>query len=267
MLKKNAVRAALALILFVSFALDYGFGITTVPVTVVCPVCKTKNTFYDYASWGNYIYQWPSKYQYVFWPRTYGTSLYYCKHCHLALFMWDFKDIPSDKTGELQKLLDKLKVENKECKEYTDVPMTQRLTLAERAYELLRPEKDKSKDADFWSDFYRTEGYHFSREGHDDMAKAARQKALDLTQVLLADRANADRRKELLFASAAMHHFLADDERALAELKEATANTYKNSKNSENGRGMDEYLSALIKDYIKAIVDHNVPEDKRSGQD
>ena len=41
-------------------------AITSFDKEFVCPICKTKNVFRVYASWGSYVYQWPSKFQLVF---------------------------------------------------------------------------------------------------------------------------------------------------------------------------------------------------------
>src|SRR5215475_11656326 len=72
-------------------------AITTIEVKVVCPVCRTENEFLEYASWGSYVYHYPSKFQLVFWPYTWSATVYSCKKCHLSVFMWDFREFPKDK--------------------------------------------------------------------------------------------------------------------------------------------------------------------------
>src|SRR4029079_18355127 len=69
---------------------------TWVDADVKCPICGTTNQFRQVASYGNYIYSWPSKYQLVFWPQTDGQSLYSCKKCGLSLFMWDFEALTKE---------------------------------------------------------------------------------------------------------------------------------------------------------------------------
>jgi len=78
-------------------------AITIVDVKVKCPVCGAVNDFHAYASWGSYVYSWPSKFQMVFWPHTYSSSLYICRECHYAAWMWDFKNLKPENVAKVQK--------------------------------------------------------------------------------------------------------------------------------------------------------------------
>lgn len=243
----------LALALVLTAALPV-LAITTVAVKVICPVCGTENDFFDYASWGSYIYQYPSKFQLVFWPHTWSTSIYSCKKCHLSLFMWDFKEFPKDKIDSPKKLLESVKLSG-EYKTYTDIPVSEKLQIAEKIYQGL------NCDDDFWSHFYRVLGYHFAQEKKLEQAKEARLHALQITQRMLADSANEGRKKELLFLAASMHHFTGDDGGALQELKTASALKFHDAKGDDTrSKNYDEYLSALIKEFIPAIEQNKVPE-------
>ena len=42
------------------------------------------------ASWGTYIYEWPSKYDFVFWPVTDEKAIWYCEESGFAAFVDDF---------------------------------------------------------------------------------------------------------------------------------------------------------------------------------
>jgi uncharacterized protein (DUF2225 family) len=229
-------------------------AITTVRVKVRCPVCGTENDFFEYASWGSYIYQYPSKFQLVFWPHTWSASVYSCKKCHLSLFMWDFKDFPKDKIESAKKLLEGVPLRG-DYQNYTDIPVSEKLLVAEKVYQLM------NRDDDFWSHFYRVLGYHFAEEKKPEQAKQARLHALEITQRMLADSASAGRRKELLFLAASMHHFTGDDTTARQELKTAAALTYRDPQgDEERSKNYDAYLSALIKEFIPAIEQNKVPE-------
>jgi uncharacterized protein (DUF2225 family) len=225
-------------------------AITTVRVKIVCPICGTENDFLDYASSGSYIYQYPSKFQLVFWPYTWSASVYSCKKCHLSVFMWDFKEFPKDKIESTKKLVESVKLSGA-YKTYTDIPVSEKLQIAEKVYQGL------SRGDDFWSHFYRVLGYHFAQEKKPEQAKKARLHALQITQHMLADSANEGRKKELLFLAASMHHFTGDDSTALKELKAAGALEFHDAKGDEN---YDAYLSALIKEFIPAIEQNRVPE-------
>lgn len=47
-------------------------------------------------SWGGYIYQYPSKYDLVFWPFTYPKGLWVCEDTGYVSFLTDFKDVSDD---------------------------------------------------------------------------------------------------------------------------------------------------------------------------
>ena len=252
---KHRIQKLLAALVFCLILAVSTIAITTFEVTVVCPVCKTSNQFYDYASWGNYVYQWPSKFQMVFWPQTDKVSLYTCKKCHLTLFMWDFKNPAKEKIPDLRSALAGVTLPEPK-KTYTDVSMSDRLPVAEKLYKAL------GENQEFWALFYRVEGYHFDLEKHSDLAKEARKRALEITTSMLADAQNAPRKKELLLTSAAMHHFLDDDARALQELDDASKLTWLDEKlGADKSKGFDGYLTTLITEYTNAIHAGKVPKD------
>jgi len=230
-------------------------AITRVQVKVVCPICLTENEFFDYASWGSYVYQYPSKFQLVFWPHTWSATVYSCKKCHLSLFMWDFKDFPKDKVESTRKLLKGTKLSG-EYKSYTDIPVSEKLQIAEQVY------KGMNRDDNFWSQFYRVLGYHLVHEKKPEQAKEARLHALEITKRMLGDPVNEGHKKELLFIAASMNHFTGDDANALQQLKAASALKYHDEKvDEEHSKNYDEYLSRLITEFIAAIEQGKVPED------
>jgi hypothetical protein len=249
----RAVRRLLLFLLVLIFARQV-LAITSFPQDIECPVCKTKNSFQVYASWGSYIYQWPSKFQLVFWPFTYSESLYSCKKCHLTAFLDDFTKLPREKVEAAQAALRDVRLK-KEYEKYTDIPMSERLPIAEKVYHVL------DKDDEFWCHFYRVEGYHFDRESKAPEAAAARGKALELAQKIAADPKNAGRLKELLYVSASMKHFLGRDAEALADLDSAAKLTFSDTSwKEENAKGYDNYLSGLIKECAAGIKNGNLPK-------
>lgn len=93
---------AIALIFSVAHS---AFATTWAPVEVVCPVCKHKNTFMGIMSFGNYIYHWPSKFQYIYWPLTDTNVLYSCSNCHYTALMFDFNDPKPEKLAQIKQML------------------------------------------------------------------------------------------------------------------------------------------------------------------
>lgn len=225
------------------------------PIEMECPVCHTKNTFNTWGSYGSYIYEWPSKFQNIYWPATDGNSLYTCKHCYLTLFMQDFTNLPASKIEDVRHVLQNVTIDEKH-QAYTDISMSKRLEIAEKIYSVL------DKDDNFWSWFYRVQGYHSAREKHPAQADAARAKALDCTRKLLNDPANAGKRKELLFTSGAMHHFLGDDASAKHNFGDALKTSFEDTKlTKEENANVNHNLDQLLKEYVDRLEKKSVPKD------
>jgi len=250
-----AVLALATLLLFASA--PRAAATTWFPKEFECPVCKTKNTFLVIGSYGSYIYQWPSKYQFIFWPRIDDPVVYTCKKCHLSTFMWDFEGTPKEKHAEIQKQLAGFKLdyapERKESDfykgvDYVRIPMTQRLLAAEAVYKIL------GRDDEFWCEFYRTLGYHYEGEKNQAKADEARRAALDLAVKMLGDKARAGQRKELLLITGAMRHFLRDDAGALKDFREALALDFANKTwEATQVKNYDAYLTDLLKNYVEKL--------------
>lgn len=227
---------------------------TWVPQDFVCPICKTKNTFQVWASYGSYIYSWPSKYQWVFWPWTDSPSVYLCKQCHLATFLGEFDTLPAEKLPIIKKELERIPFERK-FKDYMEIPMTDRLDIAAKVYASL-PDRDDV----FWNHFYRIQGYHYGQSDQPEKAKAARAKALALTQKMMADSPPKIPLKELLYISGAMKHFMNDDKGAVEDFNKALTTKFvdptikpEEQKNGEDG------MNLRLKDYIEQVKSDKPP--------
>jgi hypothetical protein len=228
---------------------------TWFPQEFTCPVCKTKNTFLVVGSYGSYIYQWPSKFELIFWPLTDSPTVYTCKKCHVSTLMWDFEGLPKEKHEELRKRLESFKLDYsgerseyyKEA-EYLRIPSTQRLLAAEQTYQVL------GRDDEFWCEFYRALGHHYEGEKKQTQADEARRKALSIAERMLADKARAGEHKELLFITGAMRHFLKDDPGALKDFREAEGLKYESGKmGPEKSKNYDGYLSDLLRQYFELL--------------
>ena len=135
---------------------------------VTCPVCGTVNIFKVAASFGTYVYQEPSRLQYVFWPATTDMFLYTCRRCHLTAYMQDFAEIPADKITALATVLERDGVIQGALLPYYEIPMATRLDIARKVYEVLE------RDAEFWCEFDRIAGYHHAESGRAREAHTAR---------------------------------------------------------------------------------------------
>lgn len=223
------------------------FAITWFPKEFTCPIDNTKNTFLVIGSYGSYIYSYPSKYQWLFFPQTDSPTFYICKKCHLTTYMWDFDKLPKDKLVEIRKVLANVKI-SKNFKEYTELPITERLEIMEKVYAVL------GKNESWWESFYRVKGYHYGKEGKIAQATEARKKSLSLIQKDLIDGKSETPKKLLLYISGAMNHFLGNDKIALEDLQKAMETKYQNkSEEPEEVKDAEEGLNERIKDYIERI--------------
>ena len=268
-LSRPALAAALVLALCGAHAPahpPHASAITWFPQEFECPVCQTKNVFLVVGSYGSYIYQYESKFQLVFWPLTDSPTVYSCKKCRLSTFMWDFEGTPKEKHAEILKRLEGVRLEPRKGGEsatryykdavYLDIPETERLLAAQRVYEVL------GRDDEFWCQFQRVLGYHYEAEKKQREADAARREALRLAEKLLGDKARAGERKEFLYITGAMRHFLKDDPAALKDFREAMPLKYENKDlDKEKNGNYDEFLSDLLRQYVEKI-ERPAPKEK-----
>ena len=233
-------------------------AITWSPQEFECPICKTKNVFLVVVSYGSYIYRDESRFQLIFWPLTDSPTVYSCKKCRLSAFMWDFAETPKEKHAEILKRLEGVRLEPRKGAEsmtryyeeavYLDLAVSDRMLAARRVYEVL------GRDDEFWCRFQRALAYHYDAERKPGEADAARREALRLAEKMLADKARAGERKELLYIAGAMRHFLKDDAGALKDFREASALRYESKAlDKEKNAGYDEFLSGLLRQYVEKI--------------
>lgn len=220
---------------------------TWAPTEKKCPICKTKSQYYEIMSYGSYVYDYPSKYEYIFWPYTDGKALYSCRKCWFTCFMWDFEDIPADKHKPIRKFVDSLDLYETNG-DYNVIPMSYRLLLAERIYGML------DKDKEFWCHFYRVKGHHLANEEKIVQAAQARTEALNIAEEMMQVKKNTGIRKELYLITGAMRYHLDDMHGALRDFKQAQKLTFGNENwNKESLENINIYLSDLVDDYIERI--------------
>lgn len=233
------------------------FAITWFPEEFTCPIDSEKNTFLVVGSYGSYIYSYPSKYQWLFFPQTESPTYYICKKCHLATFMWDFDKIPKEKTAEIKKLLAEVKV-SKVFKDYQEISVSERMEIMEKVYAVL------DKNPIWWEQFYRIQGYHYGKKGEAAKAATSRKKSLKLIQDQLSEKELAEPKKLLLYISASLKHFLGDDKAAIEDLElglktkfEEKGTDPKEIKDAETGLNerMTEYISKIKSDKKPRLFD------------
>lgn len=234
-------------LMLIAVSAGFAFATTWFSEEIACPLCGTKNSLYSIGSYGSYIYQWPSKYQLIFWPKTDPFVLWSCKKCNLTAYMWDFENIPSEKRDSLRAVLKEVKLSGK-YERYSDIPMTERLDIAEKVYQVL------GRNDLFWCEFYRVKAYHLDAAGKTDEAKAARLKALAIAEEMLNKKENQGIAKELYLITGAMRYFTGDSEGAIKDFKKAQGLTYATEGMTEEEiTNANEFFDALLAEYVEKI--------------
>jgi hypothetical protein len=238
------MKTSLTAILFIGLVVVTLLSTTWFESNHRCPVCRTKNKFQDIGSYGSYIYKWDSKFQYIFWPLTDDQVVYSCKKCHYSTYMWDFDSLEAAKKPLVKAYLKEIKSAVK-AKDYLDVPITERLQLAEGVYRVL------GGDDFFWSQFYRVMGYHYDKIGNEIKARESRIKALEIAENMRLDTKNEGRLKEILLITGGMKYFLNERESAKNDFTTALKLTYKSDNhNAERDANINEYLDEVLTEFL-----------------
>lgn len=206
-----------ALVIFLSLAL---FGTTWVDVELVCPICGSNNTFEAVASYGNYIYGAPSRFQLVFFPYTSDEVVYTCKQCRFSVFEGDFDEVPASEIDSIRMHLQQSPLpeplRQRGEVSYTALPTWARLLVAEQSYKIL------GRDKQFWCHFYRVLGYHAAAASKPDLARQSRSEALRIAdEILSGEDVSRREQKEMLMVQAAMSHYTGSDDKAIEYLRKA----------------------------------------------
>jgi hypothetical protein len=223
------------------------FSLTWAPVEKTCPICGTTGRYYEVMNYGSYVFDYPSRFEYIYWPYTDGKALYSCRKCWFTCFLWDFEEIPQDKIEDIRRFVDSLDLYETNG-DYFVIPMSYRLFIAERIYKIL------GKDREFWCHFYRVKGHHLANEQKTAHAAEARTQALGLAEDMLQDKANISIQKELYIIAGAMKYHLNDLQGALSDFSKARALTFKSEKwSEENLENINLYLSRLTDEFVDKI--------------
>jgi hypothetical protein len=241
-----AIGLALAVVLGVA---GVAMATTWAEVTRKCPVCETKIQVREVASFGSYIYQWPSRLQMLFWPYTAGAAVHFCKHCHGAWFMGDVDELNPAQKEAIGKKLEKLREEQR-AESYDEVPVAYRLKMAAALYGEL------GENDFFWSHFHRAVGYQLHVAGDAKGAETARGKALKVTERMLAGELDDAQRKELLIVKTSMLYLTGKRDAALESVARAKGITVSESTNlsAEKAKNINEFLGAIVTDLEKHIA-------------
>lgn len=249
-------RTSFAFLILILLILSEPAGATTwSDKQLKCPICGTEDTYSVILSFGGYIYDWNSQYQYIFWPMADEHVLYACPKCHFTCLMDDFGKIQKNKVADIKIAIEgtKLSPPHKEKAEqypqgkatYCFIPMVERIAIAEKVYRALGQTDDR------WCEFYRMAAYHFDEARMYAAADEARKKALAIAEKLITEEKNTGRLKELYLISGSLRHFLKDEEGARKDFEKAVAAPYKDSEcDAEQCKHKEKYLNSILTDFL-----------------
>ena len=218
-------------------------------VEVDDPIFEGKKcSVHEPASYGSYIYSWPSKYDQVFWPITEKNGIWFCEESGFTAFIGDFSEITD---SEVEMIKDYL-INNPP----QDSSIETQLAYLEKLYSFR-----VINDA-FENRLLRVLARWNQELGNLDKANQYRKEALKGIELSLEEKLDENRNLEYLYLAANYTRQFGDEKKSdhyLSQLRSLIEQV-----ESENAKGFAEYLKELSLDtvYIKAAgaLDPEVPE-------
>ncbi|PCJ48290.1 MAG: hypothetical protein COA74_09220 [Gammaproteobacteria bacterium] len=201
------------------------------------------------ASSGSYIYQWPSKYDQVYWPLTTMRGIWYCQSSGYISLMGDFDGLTETEINKIQGYLQ----ENK----FKLTTVESKLKRLEIIYSF------RDKNAEFDNRLKRILAYLYEEDGNTILANQYRALALEEILIALQGDLKDFNQLEYLYLATNYHRQLGKIEKSDSYMLKLIE-TIKNNSNDEL-QGYKDYLSKLIEDskYIKkgGVLNPTLPQD------
>ncbi|ACA87333.1 hypothetical protein Swoo_3062 [Shewanella woodyi ATCC 51908] len=240
----QAIRLILLMVLsFATEATTWGESEVDDPI-----VEGEKCSVYEPLSYGGYIYNWPSKYDQVFWPLTDYNGIWFCEKSGFTSFIGDFSALTVSELAKIKKYL----LENPP----KDSSIHTKLALLEALYSL------RDTDTAFKNRLLRVFARWHQHLENYDKANDYRRKALAGIELALQGDMSEFKHLEYLYLAANYSKQLGYKEasdRYISKLISSLGNI-----KSEDNRGYIEYLQKLYPDtnYIEAggVLDPVLPE-------
>jgi len=181
---------------------------------------------------GSYIYNWPSKYDLVFWPLTNANGIWHCSGSGFTAFIGDFKEMSADEKDRIKIYLKKNPPKDHE--------IGTQLKLLEAIYGL------REKDAVFKNKLLRVLARWYQSLDQLKLANNYREKALKDIVVQLKASLPEHQRLEYLYIATNYARQLGEEvesDRYLAQLKAMF-----DSVTDEKAKGAANYLKHILPD-------------------
>lgn len=183
---------------------------------------------------GSYVYQWPSKYDQVFWPLTDPNGIWFCPESGFTAFIGDFELNANEQAALATELA-------------TSYQQTQNPSLRDKLGLLQKSYAARSPDARTKIRLLRVLAYYHETEFEDfNEASNFRRKALEMIETALATQLLEGDRLEYLFVSAAYYREFGDLDKSGTQRK-LLQQALKESSDKKLA-GFVEYLTELEKD-------------------
>ena len=195
------------------------------------PIIKGKKcAVHEPASYGSYIYSWPSKYDQTFWPHTDDQGIWYCSESGFIAFIGDFEEISESEIIKINaylkgKAVDVSKVEEK-------------LKHLENIYSL------REKDKHFNNHLVRTLAYLYERNNNQLIANRYRARALEEIETDLLTDSNEYQKLTYLYVAANYSRQLGNYEKSDSYLENLISAI--SSIQDKELEGFGEYLTELL---------------------
>ena len=197
------------------------------------PLSGDKVPAYRIKSFGSYIYNWPSKYDLVFWPLTTDNWICLNPKNGYGAFNHDFEAVS---------FTEKLRLKNWLAKNYNPSAApeshTEKLAWIEQLY------RHRNKDDDFWCKFYRLMAYVHREDPIKSMEYV--NKAIPLLETKLKSNPTGVERIEVLFLLGEYYRRSGDLEKTKMYFEEVKLSKYKDKEGNE--RVEHPYFIGLIQD-------------------
>jgi len=205
------------------------FATTWVPETVQDPISGTACSVHLIASYGSYIYSWPSKYDGVYWPHTDPNDIWFCAKSGYTSFANDFEELTPKETDRIREYLAKHYVQGD-----GEVSALQRLALLETIYGL------RDKDDAFWGWFKRVKAVQL-----EGLATRERMQAIPLLEKEVAALPPGFELVQKLYVLGDYYRLRGDDKRAVEYFDRSKAVKWTDEEGKEQ----------VGSPYINAIID------------
>ncbi len=213
------------------------FATTWAPSELTDPLSNEKVPSQDVMSYGSYIYDWPSKYDLVFWPYTAERWITLNPKNGYAAFNSDFENLKNNEKDRLSRWLAENYELSKAVKSHIE-----KLEWIEKIY------SNRNMDDDFWGRFYRLMAF---KQEDQEKSLIYVEKAMVLLKKKLDEKPRGIDAIQVYYLVGEYSRRLGDKEAAILYFEKVKNTKYKD-KDGEEKKGHP-YFVSLVEDREKLI--------------